>query len=98
MDDIDKNIDEYEEGEIQNLEKSKRKRRKESTKVVKVENKGKQTCKYWMSGRCEKGDICPFSHVEKPDKVPEQVKAEQICKYELKGGCLNENCLFSHDK
>lgn len=99
MDDvINKNIYEPEEGEIQNLKKSKRKRKKKSPKIVKIENKSKQICKYWMNGRCEKGDTCSFSHAEIPDKISERSKTEQICKYELRGGCLNENCLFSHDK
>ncbi|XP_036040556.1 zinc finger CCCH domain-containing protein 6 [Onychomys torridus] len=56
-----------------------------------VEHKGKQICKYFLEGRCIKGDHCKFDH------DAELEKKKEICKYYLQGYCTKgENCIYMH--
>ena len=48
-------------------------------------------CKFFMEGRCQKGNECPFSH-----NAPINKKLEP-CKYYLNGFCAkNDKCMFMH--
>lgn len=42
-------------------------------KILLPEDKPKRRCKYFMSGKCSKGDQCDFSH-QKPEPKPKQPK------------------------
>uniref|UniRef100_H3AVH9 Zinc finger CCCH-type containing 6 n=1 Tax=Latimeria chalumnae TaxID=7897 RepID=H3AVH9_LATCH len=58
-----------------------------------VEYNGKYICKYFLEGRCIKGDQCKFDH----DVVPE--KKKEICKFYLQGYCTKgENCFYMHNE
>ncbi|KAL1787072.1 zinc finger protein CCCH domain-containing protein 6 [Sigmodon hispidus] len=58
-----------------------------------VEHKGKQICKYFLEGRCIKGDHCKFDH------DAELEKKKEICKYYLQGYCTKgENCIYMHSE
>lgn len=58
----------------------------------------KVPCRYWMEGKCGKGDNCTFSHAMKPNKTVEEAKSIEVCKYHIAGNCLKgESCMFSHD-
>ena len=54
--------------------------------------KQRRACKFFLLGRCTKGDACEFSHkVEKDTQIP-------VCWYvRNKKQCTNEHCPFSHD-
>uniref|UniRef100_A0A8D0PR58 C3H1-type domain-containing protein n=1 Tax=Sus scrofa TaxID=9823 RepID=A0A8D0PR58_PIG len=57
-----------------------------------VEHKGKQICKYFLEGRCIKGDQCKFDH------DAELEKRKEICKFYLQGYCTKgENCIYMHN-
>uniref|UniRef100_A0A3B5LTT0 Zinc finger CCCH-type containing 6 n=1 Tax=Xiphophorus couchianus TaxID=32473 RepID=A0A3B5LTT0_9TELE len=66
-----------------------------------VEHNGRYICKYFLEGRCIKGEQCKFEHeLVVPDKKKE------LCKFYLQGYCSKgdhskcyqgENCKFSHD-
>jgi hypothetical protein len=43
-------------------------------KILLPEDRPKRRCKYFMMGKCNKGDECSFSH-EKPEPRPKQPKA-----------------------
>ncbi|KAI8083511.1 hypothetical protein BDF21DRAFT_416092 [Thamnidium elegans] len=43
-------------------------------KILLPEDKPKRRCKYFMSGKCSKGDQCDFSH-QRPESKPKQPKA-----------------------
>lgn len=63
-----------------------------------VESKPRVLCRYWMEGKCTKGEECTFSHAQKPLKTPEEAKSEQVCKFFMAGNCLKgDTCLYSHD-
>ncbi|XP_076991243.1 zinc finger CCCH domain-containing protein 6 [Tamandua tetradactyla] len=58
-----------------------------------VEHKGKQICKYFLEGRCIKGDHCKFDH------DAELEKRKEICKFYLQGYCSKgENCIYMHNE
>ncbi|XP_034351270.1 zinc finger CCCH domain-containing protein 6 isoform X1 [Arvicanthis niloticus] len=58
-----------------------------------VEHKGKQICKYFLEGRCIKGDHCKFNH------DAELEKKKEVCKYYLQGYCTKgENCIYMHSE
>lgn len=59
----------------------------------------KVPCRYWMEGRCSKGDLCTFSHALKPNKTVEEAKSTtEVCKFHIAGCCLKgDDCLYSHD-
>ncbi|XP_051000557.1 zinc finger CCCH domain-containing protein 6 [Acomys russatus] len=58
-----------------------------------VEHKGKQICKYFLEGRCIKGDHCKFDH------DAELEKKKEICKYYLQGYCTKgDNCIYMHSE
>ncbi|XP_037663575.1 zinc finger CCCH domain-containing protein 6 isoform X2 [Choloepus didactylus] len=58
-----------------------------------VEHKGKQICKYFLEGRCIKGDQCKFDH------DAELEKRKEICKFYLQGYCSKgENCIYMHNE
>ncbi|KAM4692913.1 zinc finger CCCH domain-containing protein 6 [Discoglossus pictus] len=57
-----------------------------------VEHKGKQICKYFLEGRCIKGDQCKFDH------DAEIEKKKEICKFYIQGYCTKgENCIYMHN-
>uniref|UniRef100_U3J3P5 C3H1-type domain-containing protein n=1 Tax=Anas platyrhynchos platyrhynchos TaxID=8840 RepID=U3J3P5_ANAPP len=64
-----------------------------------VEHKGKQICKYFLEGRCIKGEQCKFDH------DAEIEKKKEICKFYIQGYCTKgenskcyqgDKCKFSH--
>ncbi|KAM8946243.1 zinc finger CCCH domain-containing protein 6 [Pelodytes ibericus] len=58
-----------------------------------VEHKGKQICKYFLEGRCIKGEQCKFDH------DAEIEKKKEICKFYTLGYCTKgENCLYMHNE
>ncbi|XP_049712567.1 zinc finger CCCH domain-containing protein 6 [Elephas maximus indicus] len=58
-----------------------------------VEHKGKQICKYFLEGRCIKGDQCKFDH------DAELEKRKEVCKFYLQGYCTKgENCIYMHNE
>ncbi|KAG8547160.1 hypothetical protein GDO81_028943 [Engystomops pustulosus] len=58
-----------------------------------VERKGKQICKYFLEGRCIKGDQCKFDH------DAEIEKKKEICKFYIQGYCTRgENCIYMHSE
>ncbi|XP_073906363.1 zinc finger CCCH domain-containing protein 6 isoform X2 [Castor canadensis] len=58
-----------------------------------VEHKGKQICKYFLEGRCIKGDLCKFDH------DAELEKRKEICRFYLQGYCTKgENCIYMHNE
>ncbi|PAA52226.1 hypothetical protein BOX15_Mlig000200g3 [Macrostomum lignano] len=51
----------------------------------------KERCKFYMEGRCNKADNCPFSHDFKPERKLE------LCKYYVQSRCRNgSNCAYMH--
>ncbi|KAL7383736.1 hypothetical protein ABVT39_016647 [Epinephelus coioides] len=66
-----------------------------------VEHNGRYICKYFLEGRCIKGEQCKFEHeLVVPDKKKE------LCKFYLQGYCSKgdnskcyqgDNCKFSHE-
>lgn len=56
-----------------------------------VEHKGKQICKYFLEGRCIKGDDCKFDHDAEPQKKKE------VCKFYIQGYCSKgDRCIYMH--
>ncbi|CDQ73317.1 unnamed protein product [Oncorhynchus mykiss] len=58
-----------------------------------VEHNGRYICKYFLEGRCIKGDQCKFEHeLVTPDKKKE------LCKFYLQGYCSKgDNCIYMHN-
>jgi hypothetical protein len=55
-------------------------------------------CRYYMEGRCSKGDKCTFSHAVKPNVTADQVRQVEPCKFHIAGSCMKgAACQFSHD-
>ncbi|XP_015795111.1 uncharacterized protein LOC107371516 [Tetranychus urticae] len=55
------------------------------------EKSPKNTCKFYLDGKCHKGADCPFPHDAPPPKK------KDICKFYLQGFCgKGEGCLFMH--
>lgn len=55
-------------------------------------------CRYWMEGKCGKGEECTFSHAQRPLRSPEEARSDEVCRFHLAGTCLKgETCLYSHD-
>ncbi|KAL0088965.1 hypothetical protein J3Q64DRAFT_1732553 [Phycomyces blakesleeanus] len=47
-------------------------------------------CRYWIHGRCQQGDTCPFLHEGEP--------LVTVCRFFKTNSCYNgESCPFSHD-
>ncbi|XP_072565762.1 zinc finger CCCH domain-containing protein 6 isoform X1 [Paramormyrops kingsleyae] len=59
-----------------------------------VEHNGRYICKYFLEGRCIKGDQCKFEHeLVIPDKKKE------LCKFYLQGYCSKgEKCSYMHNE
>ncbi|XP_030628682.1 zinc finger CCCH domain-containing protein 6 [Chanos chanos] len=59
-----------------------------------VEHNGRHICKYFLEGRCIKGDQCKFEH--------ENValgKKKELCKFYVQGYCTKgENCIYMHNE
>lgn len=47
-----------------------------------------ENCVFFKEGKCKKGSMCQYVH---------DSGAVSICKYYLKGNCLNDRCILSHD-
>ena len=76
------------------LRADRRKRRNMRLKKNALINKGILTydvvCRYWLTGKCQLGDVCSFLHKYIPDKIP-------LCAY-IDAKCLNGgSCVFRHD-
>ncbi|KAI4897226.1 hypothetical protein NFI96_004597 [Prochilodus magdalenae] len=58
-----------------------------------VEHNGRHICKYFIEGRCIKGDQCKFEH---ENVIPE--KKKELCKFYVQGYCTKgENCIYMHN-
>ncbi|XP_063731439.1 zinc finger CCCH domain-containing protein 6 isoform X2 [Eleginops maclovinus] len=59
-----------------------------------VEHNGRNICKYFLEGRCIKGEQCKFEHeLVVPDKKKE------LCKFYLQGYCSKgDNCIYMHNE
>ncbi|XP_065815681.1 zinc finger CCCH domain-containing protein 6 [Labrus bergylta] len=59
-----------------------------------VEHNGRYICKYFLEGRCIKGEQCKFEHeLVIPDKKRE------LCKFYLQGYCSKgDNCIYMHNE
>uniref|UniRef100_A0A3B3ZBL0 C3H1-type domain-containing protein n=1 Tax=Periophthalmus magnuspinnatus TaxID=409849 RepID=A0A3B3ZBL0_9GOBI len=58
-----------------------------------VEHNGKHICKYFLEGRCIKGDHCKFEH----ELIPLDKKKE-LCKFYFQGYCSKgDNCTAAHE-
>ena len=77
-----------------------------------VKDGGDRICKYFVSGKCRNGDMCPWLHPGKLNQNwnqrQQQGKAithgkpiaqnKTICRYFLNGNCKNgANCVFLHE-
>ncbi|XP_033835417.1 zinc finger CCCH domain-containing protein 6 [Periophthalmus magnuspinnatus] len=59
-----------------------------------VEHNGKHICKYFLEGRCIKGDHCKFEH----ELIPLDKKKE-LCKFYFQGYCSKgDNCSYMHNE
>lgn len=59
-----------------------------------VEHNGRHICKYFIEGRCIKGDQCKFDH---ENVVPE--KKKELCKFYVQGYCTKgDNCIYMHSE
>lgn len=55
-------------------------------------------CRYFMEGKCSKGDECTFNHAVRPNKTVEEARSEDVCRFHIAGGCLKgDGCMYSHD-
>ena len=63
-----------------------------STRAERIKEQTYKTiCKFYLEGKCHKGNDCPFSH----DGAP--IKRKEICKFYLQGFCGKaDSCLFMH--
>nr|XP_006824004.1 PREDICTED: zinc finger CCCH domain-containing protein 4-like isoform X2 [Saccoglossus kowalevskii] len=53
--------------------------------------RSKVPCKFYMDGKCSKGEHCPFSH------AGAQNKKNELCKFYLNSNCVKgDQCLFLH--
>lgn len=74
-----------------------------STKSNKGSNKESRErprvpCRYWMEGKCTKGNDCTFSHANRPNKSVDEAKSEDVCRFHIAGNCLKgDKCMYSHD-
>ncbi|XP_047208238.1 zinc finger CCCH domain-containing protein 6 isoform X2 [Girardinichthys multiradiatus] len=59
-----------------------------------VEHNGRYICKYFLEGRCIKGEQCKFEHeLVVPDKKKE------LCKFYLQGYCSKgDHCIYMHNE
>ncbi|XP_062851914.1 zinc finger CCCH domain-containing protein 6 isoform X2 [Trichomycterus rosablanca] len=58
------------------------------------EHNGRNICKYFIEGRCIKGDLCKFEH---GNVVPE--KKKELCKFYVQGCCTKgESCMYMHNE
>uniref|UniRef100_UPI00358F2D7E zinc finger CCCH domain-containing protein 8 isoform X2 n=1 Tax=Myxine glutinosa TaxID=7769 RepID=UPI00358F2D7E len=73
--------------------KRSKKRKRNGMKTFEPELKKRRVvCSFYMEGRCNKGDLCTFSH----DAVP--LKKKEPCKFYAGGHCgKGERCLYMHD-
>ncbi|XP_051503784.1 zinc finger CCCH domain-containing protein 6 [Myxocyprinus asiaticus] len=59
-----------------------------------VEHNGRHICKYFIEGRCIKGDQCKFEH---DNVVPE--KKKELCKFYVQGYCTKGDiCIYMHNE
>ncbi|KAA0718349.1 Zinc finger CCCH domain-containing protein 6 [Triplophysa tibetana] len=59
-----------------------------------VEHNGRHICKYFIEGRCIKGDQCKFEH---DNVVPE--KKKELCKFYVQGYCTKgDACIYMHSE
>uniref|UniRef100_A0A8D0CM30 Zinc finger CCCH-type containing 6 n=1 Tax=Sander lucioperca TaxID=283035 RepID=A0A8D0CM30_SANLU len=89
------------EGKISGFQKKRPIMSKEFINQHTVEHNGRYICKYFLEGRCIKGEQCKFEHeLVVPDKKKE------LCKFYLQGYCSKgdnskcyqgDNCKFSHE-
>lgn len=54
-------------------------------------------CKYFMQGRCQKGDECSFAHGTLELQVRPNLDKTSMCRVQLNGGkCTDPVCTFAH--
>ncbi|XP_051946034.1 zinc finger CCCH domain-containing protein 6-like [Xyrauchen texanus] len=59
-----------------------------------VEHNGRHICKYFIEGRCIKGDQCKFEH---DNVVPG--KKKELCKFYVQGYCTKGDiCIYMHNE
>ncbi|THD20471.1 Zinc finger CCCH domain-containing protein 6 [Fasciola hepatica] len=91
-DEVDFHVSEREKlAKHYNLEdRRKRKRRR----IERPASRTPQTqCRYFMEGRCHKGESCPYAH----DFVPP--KKQELCKFYAVGVCSKgSSCLYLHEE
>jgi hypothetical protein len=78
--------------EKQKREQEKQKKDQEKQQHIKTQ----VVCHFFVEGRCQKGDKCPFSH-----SIPllQSQRKLEICKYYLNGFCAKaEKCMFMHSE
>lgn len=69
-----------------------------SKKIVEKTTGPRVPCRYWMEGKCSKGEACTFSHALVPNKTSEEARLEEVCRFHIAGSCLKgSSCLYSHD-
>ncbi|XP_031158310.2 zinc finger CCCH domain-containing protein 6 isoform X1 [Sander lucioperca] len=82
------------EGKISGFQKKRPIMSKEFINQHTVEHNGRYICKYFLEGRCIKGEQCKFEHeLVVPDKKKE------LCKFYLQGYCSKgDNCIYMHNE
>ncbi|XP_058508171.1 zinc finger CCCH domain-containing protein 6 isoform X2 [Solea solea] len=59
-----------------------------------IEHNGKFICKYFLEGRCIKGEQCKFEH-----ELVALEKKRELCKFYLQGYCSKgDNCIYMHNE
>jgi len=89
--DVDKEPSKKQEKKRKFVEMMKDKAKREAEWKDKM---SETVCRFYMEGRCTKGDECSFSHKATPVAPP---KKPELCKYYLSGYCVkSDKCQFMH--
>ncbi|XP_078462340.1 uncharacterized protein LOC144727413 isoform X2 [Lampetra planeri] len=74
-----------------NPAEKKQKKKNKNKKALPPKPKPKYACKFYLEGRCTKGDECTFSH----EGIP--ANKREICKFYLNSFCSKgSSCLYMH--
>nr|XP_032818784.1 uncharacterized protein LOC116947311 isoform X2 [Petromyzon marinus] len=74
-----------------NPAEKKQKKKNKNKKALPPKPKPKYACKFYLEGRCTKGDECTFSHEGMP------ANKREICKFYLNSFCSKgSSCLYMH--
>ncbi|CAM9783410.1 unnamed protein product [Lampetra planeri] len=75
-----------------NPAEKKQKKKNKNKKALPPKPKPKYACKFYLEGRCTKGDECTFSH----EGIP--ANKREICKFYLNSFCSKgSSCLYMHN-